>query len=241
LPAVAPVGNSERGASRLAVTGSKLAEAGKRAAIALFVPLHFSVTSGHLRSALLRKSVDGAGRPIPWYTFPAVDFLATIPFADASVLEFGSGHSTLWWAERARELVSIEGDPSWFRYVERRLHGRRNVDHILCEDAERYPDVPRGRRFDVVVVDGGDRYRCAQTALDVLADGGLVILDNSEVSWRFPPRFPILELFDEAGLGRVDFYGYSAGVRRKHCTSFFLSGDVRFLRHLPPPARTYLV
>src|SRR5205807_1461124 len=30
---------------------------------------------GHLKSAALMRSVDAAGRPLPWITYPAIEFL----------------------------------------------------------------------------------------------------------------------------------------------------------------------
>ena len=57
------------------------------------------------------RAVDKKGDPIPWYTYPAIDFLLLRDYRDKNILEFGSGQSTLWWAARAKFVLSLEEDP----------------------------------------------------------------------------------------------------------------------------------
>jgi hypothetical protein len=209
--------------------------------MAVFVPIHFAVTSGHLRSAMSGKSLDYAGRPVPWYTFPATDFLSVVDFGDADVLEFGGGYSTLWWAERARTVVSIESEPGWAERIREWLARNDNVEVVLQQDEEAYVNYPRGRRFDVVVIDGEARARCAETALDVVTDDGIIIVDDAEGYWGRPGTFPILDLLQGAGFSRVDFVGYAPGVRRPHSTSIFFREGARAFKNVRPPKRPYVV
>src|SRR5229473_8504521 len=67
----------------------------KRPLVGLGLPVKFSAMTGHFRSAISRKPVDGRGNPIPWYSYPAIHFLSSIIWEDCRVLEFGSGYSTL--------------------------------------------------------------------------------------------------------------------------------------------------
>jgi hypothetical protein len=53
-----------------------------------------SVCSGHFRSSVNGKALSQAGVPLPWYTYPAIDFLTQRDFRGRSVLEFGGGQST---------------------------------------------------------------------------------------------------------------------------------------------------
>lgn len=219
----------------------RLLQAVKGAFIALFVPAHFSVTSGHLRSALSGKSVDYAGRPVPWYTFSATSFLSNVDFTGYSVLEFGGGYSTLWWAERADSVLTLEHDRAWYERLRRELESAANVELVLREDLDEYVSYPRGRTFDVVVVDGEERRLCSESALEVVADDGVILLDDAEGSWGRPGTYPIVELLQGAGFSRVDFYGYCPGVRRPHSTSIFFRDGARLFRTLRPPARPYVV
>jgi hypothetical protein len=211
------------------------------AVMAVFVPAHFAVSSGHLRSALSGKSLDYAGRPVPWYTFPITDFLSVAEFADSDVLEFGGGYSTLWWAERARSVTSVESDPKWYEFLTGELAGFENVELALVTDPEAYANYGRGRSFDVVIVDGDSRAQCAETARDVVSDDGVIIIDDAEGWWGRPGTYPILDSLQDAGFGRVDFVGYAPGVRRPKSTSIFFRDGAKLFRTLRAPKRPYVV
>src|SRR5204862_931313 len=91
-------------------------------AAAFLTPVLFSKRTGHFRSSLRARSVDRNGNPIPWYTYPAVDFLAGKDFNGKRILEFGAGHSTLWWMNRAAEVVGIEGSEAWVRILQTQIN-----------------------------------------------------------------------------------------------------------------------
>ena len=147
-----------------------------------------------------------ARRDLPWWTYPAarqVDwFLAGR--RDARVFEFGSGASTLWLARRAGAVVSVEHD-SGFAEVVRGLLARepecaaRVELHVVPAeplqsgvgavtsarapglDFRRYRDTIKevGGEFDVIVIDGRAREACLEAAVDHLADGGVIVYDDS--------------------------------------------------------------
>ena len=43
-----------------------------------------------------------------------LDFMASKMEGDSFVIEYGSGWSTRWFAERCGKLISIETDPKWW-------------------------------------------------------------------------------------------------------------------------------
>src|SRR5690348_9638086 len=90
---------------------------------AALTPLFFGYESGHMRSSLLGKPVNKKGEPIPWYTYAAIDFLMDKDFGAKRILEWGSGHSTLWWAKRAEHVLSFESDQAWLEYVKKSAPG----------------------------------------------------------------------------------------------------------------------
>ncbi len=199
-------------------------------------PVRWAQRTGFVRSALAGKAVDANGEPLPWYCLAAVDFLSTLDFANDAVLEFGSGQSTLWWAKKAKSVTAVEGSAEWSEYVTRSLSGNPNAKVHLETDLERHADLPLSwdRTFDIVVIDGGDRRRCAETALKVVKPDGLIIFDNSEGYWGPEGTHPILDLLDGQQWMRIDFYGYAPGVLSTSVTSLFFRDGSRFL-HLPPP------
>lgn len=194
-------------------------------ATAILTPLWFSIRTGHFRSSFKMAAVDRHGQALPWYTYPCMYFLECRDFHDKKVLEFGAGQSTLWWARRAAEVVSFEGDPLWHDQLKPRLS--KNVQLFLvpmespaaCLEAVRR--IIRQQQlgsFDVIVIDGLYRTELIEDALDLRSDGGVIIADNSE-------GYGIRDGFAASGLERVDFYGHAPGVVLPHCTSIFFSHE----------------
>lgn len=200
-------------------------------------PAVFSIAGGHLRSAVLSRSVDALGKPIPWYTYPAVDFLEQLDLSNCNVAEFGSGYSTLWWARHAREVLAFESDQTWMEEISKKTSSFANVQIKLVsapQDCAQYflPDY-----FDIIVVDGGSgqgtsgRAQNAETAFANVRNTGLVIVDNSSAEYCRP----IIELANERGWRRFDFAGHAPGSAKRSCTSFFFRPEVELLANLRPP------
>jgi hypothetical protein len=174
----------------------------------------------HLASVRTGSCVDAQQKPVPWYTYPAIEYVKQLDFRGRSVFEFGSGNSTLFWASAAARVVSVEDDERWFRMMAPKVP--RNCELILESDLDAYPAVitRSGEQYDVIVVDGAargkTRLRCAEAALGHLRDGGMIILDNSD--W-LPESARLLR---EAGLIQVDMTGFVPINRHTQTTSFFL-------------------
>ena len=58
-----------------------------------------------------RAPVDADGRPLPWYCYSAFEWLSSRLKSSDRVFEFGSGFSTLWYAERVQEVIAVENGP----------------------------------------------------------------------------------------------------------------------------------
>jgi predicted O-methyltransferase YrrM len=84
-----------------------------------------------------RGQPDFLAEATPWMCFPAVERLDTVLTAGSKVFEYGSGGSTIYFAQRAAEVVSVEHDRSWHRRVQAELERRRlaNVRYQLVEPA----------------------------------------------------------------------------------------------------------
>lgn len=123
----------------------------------------------------------------PWLTEGAIAHLEDWIKQHADplwVLEYGAGGSTLWFAARGLNVVSIEGNQKWAARVLEAAQQRGLADTIDLQLRPRpYHAAGRGqvcRRFDIVLIDGRDRVLCAEVAEQVVQPGGLVMLDNSE-------------------------------------------------------------
>lgn len=202
---------------------------------AVWTPVAFSARSGHFRSALRRRAVDAAGRALPWYTYPAIEFLAHQDYAGRRVLEWGAGHSTVWWSARAASVLAFDSDPKWVERV--RTAAPAAAIHRVPDDLTGVDAHLGGGPFDVIVIDGLDRLRCAQRSPALLADGGAIVFDNSEGYWGPEGRYPVLDLLRSEGFQRVDFYGYAPGVFWPHCTSVFFRSRCFLFAGVTPPER----
>lgn len=155
------------------------------------------------------------GSPIPWMTYGAIEYLNQFDLSGRTVLEFGSGSSTTFWAARTKHVTSVENDRSW--YDKQRGALAPNVTLILAETAEEYIRPPlEHRTYDIVVVDGRYRFDCAVRAVDWVAANGFIILDNAD--WH--PN--TAALFTSAGFFQIDFAGPGPLNAYAWATSFFL-------------------
>jgi hypothetical protein len=173
---------------------------------------------GHVQSVIAGAAVDQAGGPLPWYTYPAIEFLAQLDFSEKSVFEFGSGMSTLFWARMASRVVSVEDEDRWFAALSAKLPANARLIHE--PDLGKYPGVVRSEgKFDVIVVDGPargrTRLRCCRAAVEALCEGGLIILDNSD--W-LPESASLLR---NSGLLEVDFTGFAPICGHVQTTSLY--------------------
>jgi len=174
---------------------------------------------GYARSARKRACLDAQSQPLPWYTYPAIEYLSQLDFRQKRVFEFGSGNSSLFWAARSRAVISIENDRCWFERMDKLRPA--NLQIKLCETRETYVDSlgQMDGGFDVIIVDGSFRYDCAAAVARKLNAGGLVILDNAD--W-FPRA---AETLRRAGLLEVDLKGFGPLNHYAWTTSLFFQRD----------------
>lgn len=142
---------------------------------------------------------------VPWWTYRAIDCMDTFLKANpgAKVFEYGSGASTIWLARRAASVHSIEHDKSWFDLMRSRINGfdgitldylpvdeQLSTDKLFHSHKEGYGGKSfeayvtaiskTKERYDVIVIDGRARAACLQIAQAHLADGGIIVFDNTK-------------------------------------------------------------
>ena len=185
---------------------------------------------GQFKTMLEWAAVDASGNPIPWFTYPAIEYLRQLDLSDARVFEYGSGNSSIYWATRCRQLVTVEDDAEWAEAMRPRLPGSVNY---LVRSGEDYPRaiLETDDRYDIIVVDGSRRKSCARFALERLSDTGFIIVDNSD--WM-PNTTALLR---ESGLIQVDMSGFGPINGYTLTTSFFLTRNV-VLRPVAPQQPT---
>jgi hypothetical protein len=174
---------------------------------------------GWFRSNREQASIDASGAPLPWITYPAIEFIRRRVKPEMSVFEYGSGGSTSWWANLVSHVVSIEHDRQWFERVSATRRDNMELFQIdyVCGGEYSKKIASYEKRFDIVVVDGEDRVNCIKNCLGALTESGIVILDNSDRS-LYADGMAFLFGY---GFRRIEFVGFCPIVNYKSETSIF--------------------
>jgi hypothetical protein len=180
--------------------------------------LPYLTESGWINSRREKLPVDGDGRPLPWYTYAAIEFLARRAAPDMHVFEFGSGNSTLWWADHVERVTTVEHHPQWAVRMAAEVPENVAFLHVPLEtDGDYCRSALRSReKFHVVVIDGRDRVNCAKHCVKALRDDGVIVWDDSHRK-RYRPGFRFLSRrgyrqLELAGLGPMDTSGSETSV-----------------------------
>lgn len=93
--------------------------------------------------------------------------------------------------------------------------------------------------FDVIIIDGCDRFIATQKSFRLLNPEGLLIVDNSEGYWGTDGTYPIIDFLHGQGLLRIDLYGFTPGVIDASCTSIFFRNNSFVVNLKNPPSSRY--
>lgn len=181
---------------------------------------------GQLNSMEHKASIDGNGRPIPWYTYPAIEYLSNLDFTQKGVFEYGSGNSSLWWATRCHHILPIESDRTWYEKVNSARSVGQFRDYRLREDIDSYVKHDDISNFNVVIIDGTFRAACAGFFLSkILEPNNFEILIYDNADWE-PNVIRILnqKLRDWV---QVDFHGFGPINDFTSTTTIFLNSKVK--------------
>jgi len=147
----------------------------------------------------------------PWMKPEEIELIKNYLFtADKTVLEWGSGGSTVAFSPFSKLWYSIEHNSQWFEKVKKETEDLKNVrlhyvpPEIISpkrpskyEDWESYIEFPRilNKKFDVILIDGRARPECAIEAKRHIKKDGVVIIHDFYDKYR--PHYKIvLEHYD---------------------------------------------
>ncbi|WP_276345769.1 FkbM family methyltransferase [Daejeonella sp. JGW-45] len=198
---------------------TSLFDAAKLKALLSFGVKGYLTEIGWFKAFNTHSPVGSDGDPIPWVTYSFIDFIAERIKKEHTVFEFGSGNSTLYYAKRAKKVVSVEHDKDWFNKIS---SGKpANSDMVFCElqtngDYSKMP-ASMGQKFDIIIVDGRDRVNCCYHSIPALGETGVVVLDDSERAKYNDARI----FFQKEGFKELSFSGISPGLFYRKSTSVF--------------------
>lgn len=188
---------------------------------------NLSLRYGQYETIKKWRCLDKNGEVIPWYTYPAIEFLTNLDFSGKSVFEFGSGDSSEFWVKAGAQVVAVESDRDWYKKI-----SERQLDGLSLEWVDECPQyensiLETGRFFDIIVIDGKRRFECASMVKKCLnlssEEGCMIILDNSD--WY---RETAKYLRKNLDFIQIDFHGFGPISLSSWTTSLFLSRNFSF-------------
>jgi len=141
----------------------------------------------------------------PWFHPDSVEYLSNLIQPEWSILETGSGSSTIWFAKRAKKVISFEHSEKWYDRVKELIEvkGIKNVDLRLL------PGYPKRGiwgfkeyEFDFISIDGkiDSRVRSVRDARLFLKPGGYLLLDNTEYE-KYAEAITLLDSWESVVFG----------------------------------------
>jgi len=185
-----------------------------------------AIEYGQYRTIRNWVCIDKNGNPIPWITYPAIEYLNNLDLKSSTVFEYGSGFSTLYWSKRSKKIISVENDEKWFSLIAEKIKQLSNVSYHLAKREEEYIQKidEYNEPFDIYVIDGRHRGKCARKVVEYVRKygGGMIIFDNSD--W-YPKTIEFLR--NELDWIEVDFCGF--GPINDYCwiTTMFLNRNIK--------------
>jgi hypothetical protein len=174
----------------------------------------YLLTSGFMKSHELGHPCKQDGAPLPWMNYAIIAFLGERLQKDMTLFEYGSGYSTLFYSRLVKRVVSVEHDKAWYEAV--RTMAGPNV-HLLYQPLDDDGEYCRlinqqNEKFDVVVIDGRDRVRCAINSYESLSKNGVVVMDDSErEKYSNGSRFYLAKGFKKIEFAGLKFKGFGSG------------------------------
>lgn len=127
---------------------------------------------------------DVKGCVNPWWCESAVNLTKSkiVQTPNIRVFEWGAGNSTLFWAQYAKEVVSVESNQEWYKKMKdiAPSHVRIKYRELVYGGDYSKEIFHEEEKFDIIVIDGRDRVRCAKNCVEKLREDGIIIWDNSE-------------------------------------------------------------
>ncbi|PDT87317.1 hypothetical protein CO669_26035 [Bradyrhizobium sp. Y36] len=166
---------------------------------------------------------------LPWFSWSSIDYLREALNGSMNLFEYGSGGSTLFFAERVQQVSSVEDQKGWYDHLQKVL-GKRNVTNVdyrfeaITSKTLEGSDylLSLNRPYDIIVIDGSEdwpshivRPACFTHAQQYIRPGGMIIVDDA---WRYDGLLPHSKAkkhlkFQSVGPGRfgvtrTDIYQY---------------------------------
>ena len=157
--------------------------------------------------------------PLPWFTYSFIDFLTERLNNKLNIFEFGSGNSTLFFAKRIKHVTSVEHNVEWYNKLIRKIPDNVNLLLSKTDSEDDYVGLIKlsKNKFDIVFIDGIHRNECSHSAVEILSERGVIVLDDSErVEYSEGMKY-----ISNQGFKKINFWGIPPGMLIRKCTTVF--------------------
>lgn len=143
---------------------------------------------------------------LPWIEAGAITLLDKVINKNSSILEIGSGSSTIWFARKAGNVLSFEHNELWYNLVKDELN-HLGINGVSLEYKPNYPKkgLPKIKgKFDIVLIDGPTEGRNSPIEVGIkhIKPGGYFVLDDSQREELYAEG---LQLLEKQGWQKWDF------------------------------------
>lgn len=164
-------------------------------------------------------SLDKDNNPIPWFTYPSIEFISERLNKNLFVFEFGSGNSTLFFSERVRQVTAVEHKSDWFDKISKKASTNSRIILTSSKNSNEYINTLQmsNQNYDIIIVDGIYRNECLMESIKHLTETGVIILDDSERD----DYVEAITFLLKNGFRQINFSGIAPGIFFRKCTTIF--------------------
>jgi len=160
---------------------------------------------------------DEDSNHLPWFTYPAIQYLKQLDLSNSTIFEWGSGNSSIFFSRRCKQITSIENDHEWFLFATENKNENQEILYLTDENAY---TTSMDKNYDIAIVDGSHRNQCVEKSIEFLSQCKLIILDNS--NWHVKScNF----LREKTNFIQIDFHGMGPINDYAWTTSLFFNRD----------------
>jgi hypothetical protein len=146
--------------------------------------------------------------------------LEGIVHPEMTVLEHGSGGSTLWFEDRVERVLSVERDMQWVSEVKAAHKGKHTRVMHWVDPSIPHSEIERYLPVDLLLIDGEPlEVRCVWLfeATKLVKPGGWIILDNANRDIYKRERQALIDAYPE------DYYCFDGneGITKYLVTDFW--------------------
>jgi phospholipid N-methyltransferase len=135
---------------------------------------------------------------LPIINYSAIKIFKIIFKSEISVLEFGSGRSTLWFQnQNIKKLSSVENNEFWYKIISKQIKSSDKINYYFKKEIDVYKSIGQNEKYDLIIVDGIARNICLKYALENNTHENTVIyLDDSDKDTSINPEYKISHRFN---------------------------------------------